>query len=354
MANSSDAPAGISTPKGEFAPLLTVVCITYNQEKFIRDALDSFLAQKTDFPFEVLVADDASTDDTPNILKEYEKKHGHIIKVIYRKDNLGAMKNYLATLSQVHSQYVIYNEGDDYFSDPHKLQKQVGFLETHPDYAVCFHPVRFHYEDGSLPDGVFPKPEERFNKTKLSLKDLLIQNFMSTNSVMYRWRFVEENLLDVFSPSILPGDYYLHLLHAQKGEIGFIDEEMSVYRRHAESIWWDSLNPEKLHIRYCNEIFGFYYAVYENITGCDKAYYTTALTSVFDTLVTSLRKHDRMGNLKGVFEKHPEFAVERYAELAGAYEKLREQKERKSIKKRVKDSKIGCWLYVKYKKIGKS
>jgi len=293
-------------------PLLTVVCITYNQKEFIRDALESFIVQKTNFHFEVIVSDDASTDGTPEIIREYEEKYGNIIKPIYRAANLGAMNNFLQTLKEARSKYVIYNEGDDYFSDPYKLQKQVDYLESHPECSLCFHPVIVRFEDGSKPDEVFPSPEYRFNWTELFLDDLIKHNFMQTNSVMYRWRFVTENLPDIFYSSILPGDYYLHLLHAQKGSIGFIDEIMAVYRRHPGGIWWDSLEPEKLHTKYCAEMFNFYYEVYKNIAGDPESYYSYTLVHFFNTLVNSVQKCGETGKLKVLFGQHPQFVMEQY------------------------------------------
>jgi len=293
-------------------PLLTVVCITYNQEEFIRDALESFIVQKTNFDFEVIISDDASTDGTPEIIREYEEKYGNIIKPIYRTVNLGAMNNFLQTLREARSKYVIYNEGDDYFSDPYKLQKQVDFLESHPECSICFHPVIVHYQDGSKPDEVFPSPEYRFNKTELYLDDLIKYNFMQTNSVMYRWRFVTENILDVLPSSILPGDYYLHLLHTQKGSIGFIDEVMAIYLRHPGGIWWDSQTPDRLYARHCAEIFNFYYEIYRNITGDPKSYYSNTLIPVFNTLVSSLQRSGETENLKILFAQHPQFTMEQY------------------------------------------
>jgi predicted SAM-dependent methyltransferase/glycosyltransferase involved in cell wall biosynthesis len=293
-------------------PLLTVVCITYNHENYIRDALESFIVQKTNFPFEVIVSDDASQDGTPEIIREYEEKYGNIIKPIYRKANLGAMNNFIQTLREARSKYVVYNEGDDYFSDPYKLQKQVDFLESHPECSICFHPVIVRFQDGSKLDEVFPSPEFRFNRTELFMDDLIKYNFMQTNSVMYRWRFISEDLQDVLPSSILPGDYYLHLLHAQKGGIGFIDEIMAVYRRHPEGIWWNSLTPEKLHIRYCAEMFNFYYEVYKNITGDQKSYYSNTLVPFFNTLISSAQTCGEAEKLKPLFKQHPQFVMEQY------------------------------------------
>jgi glycosyltransferase involved in cell wall biosynthesis len=220
-------------------PLLSVCVITYNHANYIKEALDSILSQKVSFDWELIVADDFSTDGTRDILKEYKKKYSNI-KLILQKKNVGPEKNWLDLMSYPKTKYVLYTEGDDYMTDLNKLQRQVDFLEAHKDFSLCFHPVRVVYEDGSKPDEGFPPAEFRFNKTVLGIEDLIIHNFMQTNSVMYRWRFVDENIKDVFPRNVAPGDWVLHILHAQKGKIGFTNNSMSVYRRHKGSLWWDS------------------------------------------------------------------------------------------------------------------
>lgn len=217
---------------------LTVVSICYNQEQFIAQTLDSFLQQKTSFPFEVIIADDCSTDNTAIIIAEYAKKYPEIIKPILRKKNIGIIDNYIDTLAKVKSKYVIYNEGDDYFINPLKLQKQVDFLDTNPECAICFHPVLAIWEDESKPSEIFPPPSLRWNKNILELSDLLKHNFIQTNSCMYRWRFNdEEKIEDIFPKDILPADHFLHLLHAETGSIGFLQGIMSVYRKWNGGIW---------------------------------------------------------------------------------------------------------------------
>lgn len=299
--------------KKEPPPLVTVCCITYNQETFIRDALNSVLSQKTDFSFEILVVDDASTDNTPYIISEYEKKYGEVIKVVYRKSNLGAIKNFVSALGMIRSKYVALNEGDDYFTDPYKLQKQVEFLETHDEYSVCCHPVTMRFDDGSECDKMFPTPEFRFYKKRLSLNDLLKHNFIQTNSVMYRWRFIEENISDVFPDSILPGDWYLHLLHAQKGDIGFIDEVMSVYRKHPGGIWSDSLRSDMQFSKHGVEIFGFYCEVYKNIANDKQTYCAKMLASAYYTIIDSLQRSGSIDTLTKLCEKYPNIFAKQFA-----------------------------------------
>jgi glycosyltransferase involved in cell wall biosynthesis len=217
-------------------PTVCIVCICYNQEKYIAQAIDSFLMQKKDtFDLQIIISDDASTDNTQNIIKSYLDSHKNIT-TIFRNVNTGGEENYLNALSLAKSTYVIYCEGDDYFSDPLKLEKQVAFLEKNLDFSICFHPVDIIYEDKSKEKVVFPDKEYLFNKTVLTIDDLLIHNFIQTNSALYRWRFVDKKIN--IPKGILPMDYYLHLLHAEVGKIGFLKNIMSVYRKHAQGIWW--------------------------------------------------------------------------------------------------------------------
>ena len=137
------------------------------------------------------------------------------------------------------SPYVAICDGDDYFTDPNKLQMQADFLDAHPDCAICFHPVRVIYEDDPTRERFYPPLEElpRGVRQFYYLSDLIKCNLIQTNSVMYRWRFID-GLPDWFRPDLMPGDWYWHLLHAEKGKIGFINKVMSVYRRHKTSVYY--------------------------------------------------------------------------------------------------------------------
>ena len=247
---------------------VTIVCITYNQEKFIKQALDSFVMQKTNFDFQVVISDDCSTDSTPTIIKEYEQKYPNIIKAFYQKENLGSFKNYKFALSQAKSKYLIVNEGDDYFIDENKLQKQVDFLEGHPDYSICFHPVKIIFEDNKIRTHIFPLKKEI--KKELTFESLLKMNLIQTNSAMYRWK---QNALEELPDDILPGDWYLHLLHSKEGKIHALYEVMSVYRRHSGGIWTDTDVAQKnLYRKHGMKIIKFFDSVYRKLTDSSEEY----------------------------------------------------------------------------------
>lgn len=237
---------------------LTIITTTYNQEKYIKSALDGFVMQKTNFPFIAYISDDCSTDSTVKILKKYAKKYPDIIKPKFNKKNVGPMDNFINTLSLAETEYVALCDGDDYWTDSEKLQKQVDFLDHHKDYSVCFHKTNIFFEDKSKPEEIYPKD---FKETS-TLDDLLKESFIPANTVVYRWRFnKKENLKDIFPQNIVPGDYYIHLLHAEKGKIGFINEVMSCYRRHAGGMWWltSQINgQDEFNLKYGSKYISFF------------------------------------------------------------------------------------------------
>jgi hypothetical protein len=212
------------------SPKVSIVTTTHNQEAYVRQAFDSFVAQQTDFPVEVVVADDASTDSTPAIIQEYVDRHPQMFRPIFRPENLGLNLNLTGALSAARGEYVALCEGDDYWVDPLKLNKQVAFLDRHPNTAVCFHPVRVVWEDGYAKDSKFPPV---YLRGKLTVDALILMNFIQTNSVVYR----RQQRYDDIPPDVMPLDWYLHVRHAANGEIAMLPETMAVYRRHAQGMW---------------------------------------------------------------------------------------------------------------------
>ena len=232
--------------------LLTVICPCYNQEKFIQQTLEGFVRQKTDFDFIVLAGDDASTDGTADIVRQYGEKYPNIIKPVLRTENVGAACNARDLYQQATTKYLAICEGDDYWTDERKLQKQVDFMEANPGCSVCFHPVAVWNESEGSRKGIFPEPATRFNKLSLTLGDLLRHNFIQTNSVVYRWRFRENDpeLKAFVNSDMQPADYVLNLLHAETGTVECLDEVMAVYRRHAGGMWAGASAADEWFLKY--------------------------------------------------------------------------------------------------------
>ena len=241
---------------------LTIVTTTYNHEKFIEEALNGFVNQKTTFPFQVLISDDCSTDNTAKIIRKYQKKYPNIIKPIFRKKNLGPMENFIETLNEVHTTYVALCDGDDYWTDENKLQKQVDFLDKNKNYTICFHQTEIFYEaDKNKKELCYPKNV----KDTTDFNDLIKECYIPANSVVYRWQFLKSNSFKKkFPQNIVPGDYYVHLLHASNGKIKFINEPMSKYRKHEGGMWWtatDETQKSKFYLKYGIKYINFFEAL---------------------------------------------------------------------------------------------
>ena len=240
-------------------PKVSIVCTTYNQEKYIAEALDSFIMQETNFPFEVIVGEDCSTDNTRKIVQDYATKYPEIIKPIYQEINTGGFKNLIDTMNACRGEYFIINEGDDFFTDKHKLQVQVDYLDKNPNSSMCFHPVKVFFQDKSAKDYIFPtKREFKITKGKFNYETLKKVNFIQTNSCMFRRDTID--CAELLPNNILPGDYFINLYYSRKGEIGFINKVMSSYRRQAGGIWQSCYtDPDKHCLKYGLEKINLYY-----------------------------------------------------------------------------------------------
>ena len=207
-------------------PRVSVVMITYGHENFIRQAIEGVLMQNCDFEVELIVANDCSPDNTDYIINDIIQNHPQGKWITYHKHpkNLGMMPNFIFALQQAQGEYIALCEGDDYWTDPFKLQKQVDFLEANPDYVLCFHKVKILKTNGELVDDFITKVPENY-ETQETLARL--GNYIHTPSVVYR------NIIGVlpYEMMISPiGDYFLYLILAQHGKLKYFEEEMAVYR----------------------------------------------------------------------------------------------------------------------------
>jgi glycosyltransferase involved in cell wall biosynthesis len=211
---------------------VSVEVLTYNHEKYISQALDSILMQKTDFAYEIVVGEDLSTDATRSIVLDYQKRYPGIIHVILSEENLGGKKNHFRTYPACKGQYIAVCEGDDYWTSPDKLQRQVDFLDSHPDCSICFHNVTVVTEDNPAETRVYCPADQ---KTISTLDDLIIKNFIPTCSVLLRNGLVTE-FPDWFLPLAM-SDWPFHILLARHGQIGYLKDVMAAYRIHPNGSW---------------------------------------------------------------------------------------------------------------------
>lgn len=210
------------------SPLLSVCLITYNHVKYIKEAIDSVLNQKVNFEWELIIADDYSTDGTREILLEYQRKHPDFIKLILQEKNIGAAKNWTELLLAPRSKYIAYFEGDDYWTDSLKLQKQINFLETHDSFSSCFHNTLILKENGEA------HTYKEYSKDYYTIDDTLDnQALFHTSSFVFRR---EALVIPEWIPEIRSGDMVLFTIIARTGYIKYIPEVMSVYRKHDSGI----------------------------------------------------------------------------------------------------------------------
>lgn len=218
--------------------MVSITCEAYNHEKYIADALESFLMQKTDFSFEILIHDDASTDRTAEIIKEYERKYPDIIKPIYQVENQYSkgVSVELINSSRASGKYTAMCEGDDYWTDPLKLQKQVDYMEAHPECSMCVHGA---YKVSSSRKKVVAKVRPSAESRIFTIEELIEGggDFVATNSIMIAREKVGE--MPAFYLNAVVGDYPLVIYAALKGNVYYIDEIMSAYRIGVNGSWTD-------------------------------------------------------------------------------------------------------------------
>ncbi len=215
-------------------PLVSVHIITYNHAEFIAQSLEGVLMQQTDFPFEIIVGEDFSSDGTREIVFEYEKKYPEKIRVVTDHKNVGASRNAIRAFDACKGKYIAVLEGDDYWIDPLKLQKQAGFLEQNPDFSVCFTNTRVDYFHGASPSYLL---NEGIQKDIFTLDDLIGEDeiwFMATASLMFRTNTILP--LPEWFPHSKSGDIPLAILSAKHGKIKYLPDVTSVYRKHAGGV----------------------------------------------------------------------------------------------------------------------
>lgn len=213
--------------------LVSIICNTYNHEDYIADALDSFLMQRTNFVFEVLVHDDASTDKTAEIIKEYENRYPNLIKPIYRKENLYSRNLPNGQIERAKGKYIAFCEGDDYWIDSDKLQKQVDILEQYPECDVCAHAAYVVDAETKKRIGTI---SPRNNTGIIEVKDVIEGGggFVSTNSLLIRKALFDKHFE---FRGIFDIDYSLQIAASLRGGMLYLPDCMSAYRHMSKASW---------------------------------------------------------------------------------------------------------------------
>jgi glycosyltransferase involved in cell wall biosynthesis len=222
-----------SNPAAGPAPMVSVLMLAYNHERYLAGALDSVLMQRTSFPFEIVIGEDASTDGSRAIVQSYASRFPGVIRPLFRASNLGTGRNYADTLAHCRGKYIAYLEGDDQWTFPEKLQRQVEFLEAHPDHSLCFHDVAIIDENGRETSPNF-RPITA-TPGALDVPDILSRNPVPTCSAMSR-RSILPSLPPEFEALSL-GDWPTWLLLAARGKVAYHSETWAAYRVHSAAHW---------------------------------------------------------------------------------------------------------------------
>ncbi|MEN6291141.1 MAG: glycosyltransferase [Methanobacterium sp.] len=239
---------------------ISVIVTSYNHEKYIKKCIDSILMQKGHFDLEVIVGDDCSPDNTRKIVEEYQKQYPDIINLLPPAENMGVTKNLHRSLKVATGKYVAICEGDDYWTDPYKLQKQANFLEKRPECSICFNRISVFHDSTDIKN---PNIHEKLTKTIYTTSELVSNNFIGNFSCcMYRNEVIKklpDELYDMYTV-----DWMFNIACSEHGDIGFLNDEMSVYRIHDKSNWsskdlsYKNLELSKNINRY-NEFLSFRY-----------------------------------------------------------------------------------------------
>lgn len=256
-----------SEPENHSPMGVSVLCCSYNHERMIRRTLEGILTQKTNFAFEVIVSDDASTDGTQNIIREYIKKYpNQMEKCVLRTQNVGIGCNYYEALQKVSGRYLAICDGDDEWLDPEKLQKQYDYLERHRECTVCCSSFYIHNEGESTGENILFDVEKYISQTRehrdlYLFEDLLYCHFIASCTVMMRWQL--RNRVPRFLMYYRTIDFPLELIHAACGGIHVMnDEAFSQYNRHAASLTsgktdYDGLNEMLNVLREVNQFLQY-------------------------------------------------------------------------------------------------
>ena len=238
---------GRTGDQGDDRIMVSVSCITFDHGRYLREALEGFVGQETDFRFEVLIHDDASTDDTVSIIREYAEKYPEIIRPMYEEEN--QYSKGISNISGVFNfprargKYIAMCEGDDYWSDPHKLQKQVDYMEAHPQCSLCAHAAGIVSDDGAFrtETAIRPFTESR----ELKPEEVISKKVnLPTASLLFRTEYAKRLPQWYFDCPV--GDIPLQLFMLMNGSVYYMDETMSMYRMGRQGSWGEMMDREAL------------------------------------------------------------------------------------------------------------
>lgn len=246
--------------------LVSVIVITYQHENYIKDCIEGILIQKTDFPIEIIIHDDASIDGTVDIIKEYEKKDKRI-RSILQSTNVRStgVSIFPKVFAHANGEYIAICEGDDYWTDQYKLKKQVEFLEKNPDYGIVFSDTDHLIESTKSVILSYDQTKRRKIPQGNVVEKILYKNLYKTCTALFR-KSVFNNFEEIFNDkTIETRDFAYWLCIAKNGKVGYLSESTAVYRvRERSASHFDSFKEHNLFVKNANRI-SFFFAQRNNI-----------------------------------------------------------------------------------------
>ena len=220
------------------SPLVSITCLTYNHAPYLRQCLDGFVMQKTSFPIEILIYDDASEDGTQDIIREYERKYPDLIKPIYQTENQyskGVKVEFVYNYPRAKGKYIAFCEGDDYWTDPNKLQKQIDFLERHQEHVMCSHQYKLYFQKEKIMDHAI-RPIGNFSDGISFDLSFLIRGgwLFQPLSVVFRKSALDLNMYSKYAIHI---DVVLLYAILKNGKEYCMSDVMGIYRIHDAGVW---------------------------------------------------------------------------------------------------------------------
>jgi glycosyltransferase involved in cell wall biosynthesis len=231
-------------------PIVSICCITYNHEKYISEAIDSFLMQETDFPFEIVIGEDCSTDNTIKIIEKYIGMYPNIIRLITSKKNVGMLKNGHRILMKSKGIYLTSCEGDDYWTDSNKLQIQVDAMEKNPEISMCFHLSSTLDNKGIIEPPKYIKKNKIYDIKKLITSEF---HFVQTNTIIFKKESLKNLNFDLLFESPV-GDVWLKISSAMPNGALFINRNMSIYRKRSIGSWTSSMEEDNRFLEYISDM----------------------------------------------------------------------------------------------------
>ena len=285
-------------------PKVSVICTVYKHEPYLRQCFEGFVMQKTNFPIEVLVNDDCSPDGSAAIMREYEAKYPDLFRCVYQKENQyskGLLPWFEVLFPMAKGEYIAICEGDDYWTDPYKLQKQVDWMDAHPEYIACFHNAVVDYGKGNkrlfndLNENHYPTTEDIIER----------RWFISTQALFYRNVLTE---YPEWRKGVKNEDYLLELLLAQKGKFYYMDDVMAVYRLEGQGVSVElNANQAKMYeglISLMTNMKAWYEGAYAEAFDKSIANYERLRQLVIKNLKYPWLKYFRIGYYKRLLAQH--------------------------------------------------